>query len=786
MLIILTVSAIFTSTDLFEDVSFNPLGNQMEPKTRSDDDTGERETSLIINDREPQWGQVNFGSLNAMKTGVVDANGNEGHQIGDSTAIMDMSANATVASKVAPSPTGLTVNVLPGVQPDGKKLNSFSFKPNGSDNLMAPRAYYLSTKSILAGATDKGVVSQDKEMTASTVNANITIFQVPFDGDGHMISDSTGTVTKPSDSQNAALAIKKTLDKLNKLAKNRGSQAELSKLLFSTKGGLSTEFSNVNNMINDGRYADSYKQGLATAIGKNDEGIRDLQPVYIKTELAHQDVYGQFDFIYQSLKSGSGGKYYSPELVSWAQNNADSITQLLMVNYMLQSQFQGDSGGYTTPIRMNKWQESALPYGKLLKSQGRKNKEPFYLYCGVNPKASNLKGASKNKLPIIPSKYIEPDLAYIFSLYSVVMSQVWIGAEGVNTDGSISQTWQDTVKAMNKRISNSKVSGNKKDLPHNANKVSDTFSEFEQNNLVSGLSSNKGKKDNTSEVYPNKELIGALRLLLSAGENGTGKTVVLLGKSYNVTSIGDTKYSKKHTPSYLYSSFLTGGSDTHSKWKTLIESTKNVPLQPAIFKSYWDNSTQSAYIMMPTMLGGSDFPLSLGILMNEILVSKEGGVAYSNLSYANRYIMAFNFKPNSKSKTGNSSGIVEVQTGAAMGKVLDAKKPIILTGYNGGETFNIVDYFKAQEALNSTMDMPPLKAKTINNKWVQLKYMNLFTDFFTIPTEKAFVNGGKGEVKYAKGFNFTGYKNNYQANKSKSAISQISPDYSIFFESSAP
>lgn len=758
----------------------------MEPKTRSDDDTGERETSLIINDREPQWGQVNFGSLDAMTSAVTDENGNEGKQIGDSTAIMDMSANATIASKVAPSPNGLTVSVLPGVQPDGKKLNSFSFKPNGSDSLMAPRAYYLSTKSILAGATDKGVVSQTKEMTAKTVNTSVTIFQVPFDGDGHMISDSTGTVKKPSDSQNAALAINKTLTKLSTLAKNKASQGELSKLLFNSKGGLSTEFSNVNNMINDGRYHDSYKQGLAIAIGKNDEGIRDLQPTYIKTELPHQDVYGQFDFIYQSMKSGNGSKYYSPELVSWAQNNADSITHLLMVNYMLQSQFQGDSGGYTTPIRMNKWQESSLPFGKLLKSQGRKNKEPFYLYCGINPKASNLKGAGKDKLPVIPSKYIEPDLAYIFSLYTSIMSQVWIGAEGVNTDGAISQTWQDTVKAMNKRISNNKVSGSKKDLPVNANKVSNTPSEFEQNNLVSGLSTNRGKKDNTSEVYPNKELIGALRVLLSAGENGSGKSVVLLGKSYSVTPIGDTKYSKKHTPSYLYSSFATGGSDMHTRWRTLIESTKTVPLQPAIFKSYWDNSSQSAYIMMPTMLGGTDFPLSLGILMNEVLVAKGGGASYNNLSYANRYIMAFNFKPNSKSKTSNSSGVVEVQTGAEMGKVLDAKKPIVLTGYNGGETFNIVDYFKAQEALNSTMDMPPNKAKTVNNKWVQLKYMNLFSDFFTIPTDKAFVSGGKGEVQYIKGFNFTGYKNNYEANKSKSAISQISPDYSIFFESSAP
>ncbi|MFF2798135.1 hypothetical protein [Lysinibacillus xylanilyticus] len=784
--LILVVAALFNSTDLFESVSFNPMGNNMEPKTFSDDDTREREITIIENDNEPTWGTINYGKLKDLKTDLEDVNGVEGTQVGDATPMMDMRANATAKSKVPPLPGGLTVKTLPGVQPDGKKLNSFVFYPTDGKSLQAPRNYYLQTATIKAGATNSGVVSKGevtREMaqtgSAKAVNSTIAIFQVPF-GEEHLISDSTGINKKPSQQQEVAQKINKTLNELAKLAKDNASAGQLNKLLFSDKGGLSTDFNNINNMLNTGRYADAYKIGLSTAMGEKNGG---LPGVYIKTDMNRQDVYAQFDFIYDSLKSGKGKGYFSPELVKWGKNNADSIIHLLMVNYMLQSQFQGSSGKYETPISLGFWDEKLLPYYKALNSKGRASKEPFYLYCGISPSAAKL-SSKADSIPNIPTKYIQPDLAYIFSLYTNIMAQVWIGADGWQNSKmfpSQSQTWEDVVSAMNKKIKKDKVEG--KNLSQHANNVSQKGSLFENNNLVSGLSTQKNGDAGTKDVYVNKEIVGSLRTLLAKGEEGSGK-VKLAGDNYKITPIGKTKYDK-YADSDLYNSFKGGGSDTYEKWKKMVHaSSKGIPLQPAVFRSHWDsaNSNKSAYIMMPTMLGGVRFPQSLGKLIEDQLKMKKDDRTLDSLSYANMYVMAFNFKPDYDQRTGNTTGVREVMAGKYMGTSLDKKNPIILTGYNGGETFSITEYFLAQDALNNTMDMPPNKAKTVDGKKVQLKYLSLFDGFFTIPTDKAFVGEKGGPVKYAQGFDFAKYKANYEANKSKQAISQISPNYSQFFE----
>lgn len=771
--IIVLIAAIVESTDVFENFTFNPFGNFLEPKVVSDDDPREREYTVIYNDNEPSWGTVNFGSIDALKTTVVDDNGLEGHRMGESPVMKDMSENATVASQVKPTPKGLTIHVLPGVQPDGKLLNSFVFAPQGGDKVMAPRNYYLSKADIKAKASNSGAVTQNPK------NIDITIMQVPY-GMQHFITDTTGTVKDASSSEGAAKAITETLNELSKLSKDKAGMGQLSNLLFGSKG-LSTEFNNINNMINTGRYAEAYKYGLSAALGKNDEGQRSLPAVAIKSDLPSQDVYAQFDYIYTSMLSGAGSAVYSPELVKWAQDNAESITHLLMVNYMLQSQFQGSSGSYATPIRLGNWGETKLTFYKDLAAKGRKSKEPFYLYTVIDPAVQKVVGDTK-VLPTIPTKYIQPDLSYIFSLYTAIMSQVWVGAHGVNTDGWISQTWQDVTNDMDKRVSKNPVKS-KKDLPKNANKVTNTLSHYSQNNLVSGLSTSKGTKDKTEEVYPNKELVGALRALLSAGEDGNGSSSLILGgKKYDITPLSETKYTKSNRYSYLYDAFRAGGGDTFRKWESMIHAAQKTPLQPAIFKSYWDNNTQHAYVMMPIMLGKTDFPEAMLIMMNDLLKKVDDPTKMKNLSYANRYIMAFNFTSDAETKTTNKTGVVEVDAGKSMGKARDSQKPIILTGYNGGQSFSIIDYFKVQDALNSTMDLPPIEAKTVEGKYEKLRYLNLFKDFFTIPTEKDFVTGSS-PINYTSGFDKQGYQAQYQNNSSKSAVHQISPNYSVFFGS---
>lgn len=757
----------------------------MEPKTISDNDTGTRETSLINNEQEPDWAKENYGALADIKVATEDANGTEGTQIGDSEIIKDMTANSTAKSKIAPVPGGVTIYGLPGVHPNKSVVNAFAFTPTASGNVMAPRDYYLNTPTIkvrtdATGTLSAGLTLEERKMGApeSLTKSKLAVFSVPY-GEDFFIKDAIGITANASETQAIAKSVNKSLTNLTKLSHDKAGYAKLSEVLFSKKGGVATDFSNVNSMINTGRYADSYKQGLSSALG-NDAGKLNMVPAArIKTDLARQDIFGQFDYIYKVMVDGSSTKY-SPSLVNWSKTNATSVLQVLMVNYMLQQQFAGTDGSYSTPISMNKWGEASLPYTLLLRSQGRASKEPFYLYCNINPSASKLKQKNKKTLPTIPVKYIEPDLAHIYALYTSIMTQVWIGASGNNVSGSTSQVWQDSMKIMNKRIKKNKRGG--KNLPENANKVSKSLNDYKDNNLVSGLSTNRGKaKDHTKSVYHNTEIIGALRILLSTGESGTGKNITLTGVSHKVTNIGDTKYSKKHEAGYLFKSFKNGSADTYAKWRDMVMATKDVPLQPAIFRSNWDNSDKYAYIMMPTMLGGTAFPKSLGVLIEEMLKSKDGSKTFTNLSYANRYVMAFNFTADAKSKTSNTTGVVQVETGEKMGKATDASKPIIMTGYNGGETFSITDYFKVQDSLKSGDKMPTVTAKTTKGKTMKLKYIKLFTDFYTIPDDSYLIGDSGESIKYAKGFNKKEYKSQYKINKNKDSIKGISPNYEKFF-----
>ena len=781
ILVLTTVSIIFYSTDLFERVSWNPFGNFMEPKMYSDDDPRTREYKLIENDNQPVWGTVNYGKLADLKTAIEDGNGTGGNQMGEAPPMLDMKDNAKAKSNFKPSPKGMNIHVLPGVQANDSVLNSFVFDLPTGQNLISPRSYYLSTSSVLATYNKKGVLTPSGSEKSPlkgplpvkpTVPLNLSVFQVPYN-DKSFIADTSGTVEKASDSAKAVKAINKSLNDLERLGKDNANSGELRKLIFKD-GSLTTEFNNINALINTGKYAESYKYGLGIALGGSSEEKLLLPGVLIKSDLPNQDVYAQFDHLYTYMTGRKGTGTYAPALVDWAQDNADSILNLLMMNYMLQSQFTGTGGAYATPIYLSKWKEAELPFYKDLNKKGRKSKEPFYLYASIDPKVKGIKGGDGKTTPTIPSKYIHADLSYIFGLYTNIHAQVWIGANGLNTDGHVSQIWQDTAQAMTKTIKKDKVTG-RKDLPRYANKISTIDSEYRRNNLTSGLSTARGAKDRTEEVYPNKEIIGALRTVLSQGEGGSGNNVVLGGKAHTITSIKKTKYGGKDSYGKLYKKF--SGSDSYSKWRNLVTSAQKMPLHPAIFTSYWSSESQSAYIMMPTMLGGERFPGSLKIMLNDILKDESDIDENMNLSLANRYIMAFNFSSEKAEKSNNSTGVVEVQAGGKMGNTYDKSNPIFLTGYNGGESFSIIDYFKTQDALKKGSSSPPISVKDVKGNVVPVEYLAMFKDFFTVET---LLDLGDENVTFSKDFNKDAYIQKYSSTINSGA-KVISPDYTKFF-----
>lgn len=783
MTLIVTVTAIFEGSDLFEGVTFNPLGHFIEPKFVSEHDTLERVYKEVHNNNEPEWGKVNYGNLDDFKTTVTDINGVEGAAVGEAKAIMDMLENSTAESKVAPAPTGLTVNVLPGMQPDNSALNSFVFSLKGNNSLMAPRHYYLSEVPITSTYTDKGVINPALPTRGGQKGAttNVTVMQVPF-GEDHFLTDTTGVTTDATDVSKAKAEITKSLNDLTKLAVDKSSHEKLSAHFFGGEG-IASSYTSINTMINSGAYSDAYQQGLAIALGDGSGSGSKLPSVYIKTSNA-TNVYAQFDHIYDSMANKSGKGYFSPALVDWASQNAKSITHTLMVNYMMQSQFQGKSGSYSTPMSMNYWTSKDKSFPKFadkVNSLGKSSKEPFYLYTVINPEAAKLN--SGGTLPTFNSNDVQPHLAYIFNLYTAIHSQVWVGNTGSNAGGNVSPPWTTATKQMAANVSLNPVKG--KNLPHNANNTMYRMSEIENNNLVSGLSTSKNK-----EVYGNKELIGALRLIMSTGHGTSPNTLKLYNVESKITPIGKTKY-EKHGVNKMYNAYASSGGNSFKAWVAFVQSGKSVPIQPLVLRSYWDKeSGQGAYIMLPVLLGGKAFPESLEIMLGNLAKSKDdstaGGEDYLNMSHANRYVMSFNLAHNKNTKTSNTTGVVRVDAGAPIGTAKDNSKPIVLTGYLGGETFNIVDYFLTQDALEAGQNRPPVTAKTVGGKVVPLDYFRIFEDFFTIRNQSDFTGSGTIEPEYIMGFQKDAYIQKYSEHSGKAYVKQFSPDYSKFFEALAP
>ena len=759
------------------------MGHSMDYKTYSDNEDFERETNYYENENEAYWSGTNYGSLEALKTFSTDANGSKTTQIGDATPMTDMLDNANNESKFAPTPNGLIISKLPGVQPSGHLENLFSFSPLGSGGLIAPRNYYLSSHTVTIAPTKSGNLEHFRDELGDDYNINV--FQVPY-GENDVVNDNTGVVTEASKIASAEKEVRKSIKELKKLATAKTNVDQYAKHILNSKGdGLSPSFDNLNNMINNGLYADSYKSGLSVGLGVKGSTMSTVHGVKIKTEDGSvNDAFDQFNYIYKVLRDGSSD-YYSPALVKWGQKNADSIIHTLMANYFFQKQFAGTDGEYTTPIRLSKWDEKKeLTFYNDLVKKGKSTKEPFYLYTVINPKADT----GKKTLSALKLSHIQPDLSYIYSLYTAIHTHVWVGASGnFNVDGAVSQDWQDLVDAMDKKAKDKKV--DKKSKPKDANSVSKKYSDYEHNTLVSGLSSQKGgdRKAGTSSVYPNKQLVDSFRILLSKGETASGKNVVLNGKSIKITSVGDTKYSKKGiAQSQLYQVFSSTGGDTYDKWASMINSSDHIPLQPAIFRSKWDTtSSQAGYVMMPILMGGTDFTDAIETMLNDMRKDVDGAEIV-NLSYTNRYIMAFNLKSDTQSKSTNTKGVTEVTAGKNIGSALDKSMPIVLTGYLGGETFSVVDYFKVYDSMSEGRDNPNLKVKGADGKMLQMKYLNLFKDFFTIKTDTDFVGKeGKGKLEYIEGFDFEALKTKYSANKSKSSTTQISPNYETFFNAPA-
>lgn len=757
--VVVIITAVVSSSDLLEKVSFNPMGNTMEPKTRANDDDGIREYNLLQNENEPEWGAVNYGSVDMARETTVDENGTEGVSIDGEPTIKDMSANATAESKVPPFTKGVTIFGLPGVR-GTKPVNSFSFSPSG--NIMAPRDSYFKTETI---KEKEGLPSKD-----------ISVYKVPYGGDAFEVADTTGISTNSKDSIAIAKQVNKTLDKLSEISKNEDRYQPYANLLFS-KGGISQEFKNTNEILNNGRYSSSYKKGLLLALGEFKVNKPLLAGVAIKTDTGNQDVFGQFDYIHQYMKSGKS-KEYSPELVKWAQKNADSILLVLMTNYMVQSQFSGTGGPYKTPTRLNNWNQSKLPWYGTLTYQGSKTKEPYYLYCNINPSAGSKK-AKKGYLPVLKRSQVVPDLSFIFGTYAAITNQVWIGANGIHWKSSRATTFSNMVKDASRAASRNKTS--KKNRPKNANYVSTNFEDYYSNPLVEALSTSKGAKDRTSQVYPNISLIGALRTVIPPGENFSQnpENLYIRDKAYKITSIPKTKYDGKGTPRVAWSK--VSHANTFDWWKNAITYSPGLPLQPAVFRSHWEsNSASYSYIMMPAMLGGTAFPKSMKVLVKELTKSADGKTNYKTVSLANRYVMVFNIKPNSDLTGKASDGLVVSRTGEVMGNASNKTKSVLLTGYNGGSSFNIVDYFKTVEKYKTYGDFSGIEIKNAEGKLEKLKYLNIFKDFFTVKKQDDLVSSGK--VSYAKKFNKKDYKKGWKENKTKQSIDQTSPNYSKFFD----
>lgn len=757
------VGLVFTTTDIMEKVSFNPLGNNLEPKTRANDDDGIREYTLTENENEPYWGAVNYGSVAASKETVVDENGTEGVSLDGEPVIKDMSANAKAKSKVAPFNKGVTIFNLPGVRKT-HPINTFSFSTGG--DIMAPRDSYVNMETV---SDKKSLPSKD-----------MIVYKVPYGNDNMMTSDTTGASTEVKKAVDIARQANSTLDKLISVSKEQRAYEPFAKLLFAKGGsGLSQDFQNINTILNEGKYASTYKKALAIGLGEFKKKEPTLAGVAIKTSSGNQDVFGQFDHIYKYMKSGNS-KSYSPVLVKWAQKNADSIMLVLMTNYMVQAQFPGTGGSYKTPHRMDGWNQSRnLSYASQLGYQGAKTKEPFFLYCNVSPSAGSKKMTKKNYLPTLRTDQVIPDLSYIFGMYSAITDQVWIGANGYHFKGSESTTFNNMIKDANYAMNRSKTHA--KNLPRYANRLSTRSEDYSDNSLGQGLSSTRNGRDRTQAVYSNKEIIGALRTIIPPGENFSKSpdNIYIRDKKYAVTKLSKTKYSGKGTPRVAWKS--VSKSNSYEWWKNAITSSPTLPVHPAVFRSKWESrQTSYSYVMMPIMMGGTSFPKAMKVLLDDMTTSADGKKKYRTISLSNRYVMAFNVTSKVDPKEKAKSGFSVVETGSKLGSPTNKTKSVVLTGYNGGQSFNIVDYFKTIDQLKTFSDRSGIEVKDAKGNIERLQYLHLFKHFFTINKKDDLVSGGK--VSYDKGFDKKAYTKNWKAHKTKRAVVQVSPNYEKFFK----
>jgi hypothetical protein len=780
-------------------ININPAGTDMQPKILADEDTGERQVAEINNDNKPHWSKVKYG-LDSLKETVTDANGVQGITINGETTITDMNANAKTDSTIAPAPNGATVTRLPGFQPDGTVNNTLALTLTKGSSMKAPRAFYTTGKEVsIPYYKSEDDVYKDAGNVSSDATS-ISVFQVPY-GDDFTV-DTTGI----ADTTSAAVQVRadlldylKKLDAADKAGKS--GKAELASLL-GVSGNDKSKISDLNNLINTGLYNKAYKAGLNLALGSYDSSSEIPVPLgKIKVSGTGNTVYDQFQFIYEYLQNGKGSGIYDPQLVQWAKKNATSILQVLMVNYMLQHQFPGTDMAGDSPMTLGFWGEESVAFTNSIKKAGKSTKEPFFLYCSFNGRAmksSGDKSYTSKELPTeIDSKYMAVDLSYVFHLYSAIMFEVW---QGTDAKG-FSETWKTALKEFD-----SQMSGAAKDktLPDNAHKVSLSIfpdSVVNTNGLAYGLSSYSKTNVGVEAIYGGKkDIVASLRILLSRGEDGAAvNTFRINDKDYNVTPISTSKRNQSGTTTILnqnkmYNDFKATTGDAYNKYKEMLVGASKIEEYPATFNSHWDGDTYwdatfgspdaPEYVFMPSMLGGSEFVTAVTGMVNSLTNKKDSEEALPTLSFANRYIILYNFKPNDASMTDNTTGLRRVEANANTGAAKDLNKPIVITGYNSGESFLFSDYMKTEDLLAAGKS-PTITAKNAKGETIRLDHLNLTKQFFTLNSIKDIIGAGStGELTIDSTLQ-SGYKTQYGSNSSSPVLQWVSPNYNTFFDAPA-
>lgn len=775
----------------------------MQPKILADEDTGERQVAEIQNDNKPYWSKVNYGVLDNLKESITDANGVEGITINNGeTQITDMAANAKVDSTIAPAPNGATVTRLPGFQPDGTINNTIALTLTKGSSLKAPRAFYTTGKelSIPYYKTEDDVYKTAGN--AYAVSTSVSVFQVPY-GDDFMVDDTTGTTDTASGSVQVKADLLDYLKKLDAADKGGSkTKSEMSDLLFNK-----TKVGDLNNLINTGLYSKAYKSGLTLALGNNSSTASIPVPLgKIKVSGVSNTIYDQFQFIYEYMQNGKGGGVYDPQLVQWAKKNSASILQVLMVNYMLQHQFPGTEMVGDSPMTLNNWGEEDVAFSKNLKKVGKSTKEPFFLYCSFNGRAMKSSGdklyTSKDLPTEIDSKYMAVDLSYVFHLYSAIMFEVW---QGTDSKG-FSEAWKTSLTQFDAQMNGA---AKDKTLPDNAHKVSHSIfpdSVADTNGLAYGLSSYVKKNVRDEAIYGDKkDIVASLRILFSRGEDGAASGQFRInGTDYPVTPISTSKRNEKAfdgkatytilNQSKMYNDFKATTGTAYDKYAAMLKGASEIAEYPATFNSHWDGDTTwdstfgnpdaPEYIFLPSMLGGSEFVTAVTEMVNSLTNKKGSDEALKTLSFANRYLILYNFKPNDASMTDNTTGLRRVEANANTGTAKDLNKPIVITGYNGGEYFLFSDYMKTVDLLSAGKS-PTITAKNAKGDKVTLDYLNLTKQFFTLNSIKDVIGAGStGELTIDSTLQ-SGYKTQYGSHSSSPVITWISPNYNMFFDAPA-